>query len=63
MNQRVMVTAGAAGIGREIIRAFASQGAKIFTCDIDAKGLDTLTQEIAGLSTQVCDCRVAKRRK
>ncbi|HKP12823.1 MAG TPA: SDR family oxidoreductase [Blastocatellia bacterium] len=55
MNQRVLVTAGAAGIGREIIRAFAAQGAKVFTCDIDAKGLDALAQEITGLSTKVCD--------
>jgi NAD(P)-dependent dehydrogenase (short-subunit alcohol dehydrogenase family) len=40
MNQRVLVTAGAAGIGREIIRAFSAQGAKIFTCDINAEGND-----------------------
>jgi NAD(P)-dependent dehydrogenase (short-subunit alcohol dehydrogenase family) len=30
MNQRVLVTAGASGIGLEIARAFAAQGAKIF---------------------------------
>jgi NAD(P)-dependent dehydrogenase (short-subunit alcohol dehydrogenase family) len=28
MNQRVLVTAGASGIGLEIVRAFAAQGAK-----------------------------------
>ena len=28
MNQRVLVTAGASGIGLEIARAFAAQGAK-----------------------------------
>src|SRR3954471_21735047 len=55
MNQRVLVTAGAAGIGREIIRAFAAQGAKIFTCDINAEDLDALAHEITGLSTKVCD--------
>jgi NAD(P)-dependent dehydrogenase (short-subunit alcohol dehydrogenase family) len=33
-NQRVLVTAGAAGIGREIARAFAANGAKVFVCDV-----------------------------
>ena len=58
-NQRVIVTAGAAGIGREIARAFAANGAKVFVCDIDVKMLDALAQEIKGLVTNVCD--VSKR--
>ena len=33
--QRVLITAGAAGIGREFARAFAANGAKVFVCDID----------------------------
>ncbi|MEI9804393.1 MAG: SDR family NAD(P)-dependent oxidoreductase [Pseudolabrys sp.] len=33
--QRVLITAGATGIGREFARAFAKNGARIFTCDID----------------------------
>jgi NAD(P)-dependent dehydrogenase (short-subunit alcohol dehydrogenase family) len=59
MNQRVLVTAGASGIGREIARAFAANGAKVFVCDIDAKGLDSLAQEIPGVATAVCD--ISKR--
>jgi NAD(P)-dependent dehydrogenase (short-subunit alcohol dehydrogenase family) len=59
MNQRVLVTAGASGIGREIARAFAANGAKVFVCDIDAKGLDSLVQEIPGVVTTVCD--ISKR--
>jgi len=59
MTQRVLVTAGASGIGREIARAFAARDAKVFVCDIDAKGLDNLAQEIPGLATKVCD--VSKR--
>jgi hypothetical protein len=55
MNQRVLVTAGASGIGREIVRAFAAQGAKVFVCAIDARGLDPLAQEIPGLATKVGD--------
>ncbi len=53
--QRVLVTAGASGIGREIARAFAGQGAGVFVCDIDAGGLDALAHETAGLKTAVCD--------
>src|SRR5947209_15110572 len=59
MAQRVLVTAGASGIGREIARAFAANGAKVFVCDIDAKGLDSLAQEIPGVATAVCD--ISKR--
>ena len=54
-DQRVLVTAGAAGIGREIVRAFAAGGATVFVCDIDAKGLRELAEEIAGLKTGACD--------
>ena len=39
---RVLVTAGAAGIGRAIVEAFLGEGARVFTCDVDGAGLDTL---------------------
>ena len=55
MSQRVLITAGAAGIGREFVRAFAATGAKVFTCDIDEKGLAALAKEIPGLVAQRCD--------
>jgi len=55
MVQRVLVTAGAAGIGREFARAFAANGAKVFVCDIDAKALDTIAKEIPGLIAKPCD--------
>jgi len=55
MGQRVLVTAGASGIGREIARAFAANGAKVFVCDIDTKALDALAKELSGLTTSVCD--------
>jgi NAD(P)-dependent dehydrogenase (short-subunit alcohol dehydrogenase family) len=55
MTQRVLVTAGAAGIGREIVRAFAANGAKVFVSDINAAGLDALSKEIKGVMTRVCD--------
>jgi NAD(P)-dependent dehydrogenase (short-subunit alcohol dehydrogenase family) len=53
--QKVLITAGAAGIGREFARAFAANGAKVFICDIDDKGLATLAKEIPGLTAKRCD--------
>lgn len=55
MSQRVLVAAGAGGIGREIVRAFAQAGATVFACDVDEAGLAALTQEVPGVLTRVCD--------
>lgn len=55
MPQRVLITAGAAGIGREFARAFASNGAKVFVCDIDDKALSEIAKEIPGLTATRCD--------
>ncbi len=55
MPQRVLITAGAAGIGREFARAFAATGAKVFVCDIDEPGLAALAKEIPALIAQRCD--------
>jgi NAD(P)-dependent dehydrogenase (short-subunit alcohol dehydrogenase family) len=55
MPQRVLITAGASGIGREMVRAFAATGAKVFTCDIDEAALDALRGEIPGLLVTTCD--------
>jgi NAD(P)-dependent dehydrogenase (short-subunit alcohol dehydrogenase family) len=38
-GRRVLVTAGAAGIGRTIAAAFLSQGARVWICDIDPEPL------------------------
>jgi NAD(P)-dependent dehydrogenase (short-subunit alcohol dehydrogenase family) len=55
MPQRVLITAGASGIGREFARAFAANGAKVFVCDIDTKSLVALAKEIPGLIAKPCD--------
>jgi NAD(P)-dependent dehydrogenase (short-subunit alcohol dehydrogenase family) len=55
VTQRVLVTAGASGIGREIVRAFGANGANVFVCDIDSKALKALAMEVDGLLTAVCD--------
>ena len=39
-GQRVIVTAGAAGIGRAIAGQFMAGGARVFICDVEAAALD-----------------------
>ena len=39
---RVLVTAGAGGIGLEVARAFTREGAKVYLCDVDEAALGTL---------------------
>jgi NAD(P)-dependent dehydrogenase (short-subunit alcohol dehydrogenase family) len=53
--QRVLITAGAAGIGAEMARAFAAKGAKIYVCDIDEKALAAIAKELPGLTAKPCD--------
>jgi NAD(P)-dependent dehydrogenase (short-subunit alcohol dehydrogenase family) len=53
--QRILVTAGAAGIGRAIVHAFAAAGAKVHVCDLDAAALTELRAQLPGVSTSVCD--------
>jgi NAD(P)-dependent dehydrogenase (short-subunit alcohol dehydrogenase family) len=55
MVQRVLITAGAAGIGREFARAFAANGAQVFVCDIDEPALGAITKEILGVVAGRCD--------
>ncbi|MFZ6764904.1 SDR family oxidoreductase [Pseudoroseomonas sp. WGS1072] len=52
---RVLVTAGAAGIGRAVAEAFAEEGAKVFTCDLDEAGLATLPAGIGHRRADVAD--------
>ena len=55
MPQRVLITAGAAGIGREFARAFAATGASVFVCDIDTKAIEAIAKEIPGVIARPCD--------
>lgn len=57
---RVLVTAGAGGIGLEIARAFVREGALVHVCDIDAAAVAGLRTSDPALSASVCD--VADRR-
>lgn len=52
---RVLVTAGAAGIGLEIARSFVREGAKVHVCDIDAAALEALAETDPALTRTVAD--------
>ena len=39
---RVLVTAGAAGIGLEIARTFLREGARVHACDMDRDALEAI---------------------
>jgi NAD(P)-dependent dehydrogenase (short-subunit alcohol dehydrogenase family) len=57
---RVLVTAGAAGIGREITRAFIGEGAKVHVCDVDQKALAALAKSDPKVTRSAAD--VANRK-
>lgn len=52
---RVLVTAGANGIGLAIARAFAGEGARVHLCDVDDAGLAALRKSDPALTSSRCD--------
>ncbi|NVK60083.1 MAG: SDR family oxidoreductase [Rhodobacteraceae bacterium] len=52
---RVIVTAGAGGIGRAIVEGFLSEGASVATCDIDEAALATLPDAVFRARVDVSD--------
>lgn len=52
---RVIVTAGANGIGRVIVEAFRREGARVATCDIDEAALAGLPEDVFRARVDVSD--------
>lgn len=52
---RVLVTAGASGIGRATARAFAAEGARVHICDVDQGALEAMAASDPRVSRSVCD--------
>jgi NAD(P)-dependent dehydrogenase (short-subunit alcohol dehydrogenase family) len=52
---RVLVTAGAAGIGRVIARTFVEHGARVHICDIDEKALASTKKQLPTVTQTVAD--------
>ncbi|MBK6673832.1 MAG: SDR family oxidoreductase [Proteobacteria bacterium] len=53
--QRVLVTAGANGIGLAIARAFHASGARVYVCDIDAAALERAAAALPGVIVRRCN--------
>ena len=50
-DKTVLITGGAAGIGRGVCKAFAAAGARVYAADINENGLeDLVSQATAGQS-------------
>jgi NAD(P)-dependent dehydrogenase (short-subunit alcohol dehydrogenase family) len=52
---RVLITAGAGGIGLKAAEAFFCEGAKVHVCDVDRDALATLREIHPKISSSVCD--------
>ena len=58
-NLRVLVTAGANGIGAAAARAFHTAGAQVHVCDVDRAALDRLMSETPGITGSMADASIA----
>ncbi|HEX2632676.1 MAG TPA: SDR family oxidoreductase [Bradyrhizobium sp.] len=54
-GSRVLVTAGANGIGLAIARRFVAEGAKVHTCDVDPTALSALAACDPAITSTLCD--------
>jgi NAD(P)-dependent dehydrogenase (short-subunit alcohol dehydrogenase family) len=52
---RVIVTAGAAGIGLSVAEAFAREGARVHVCDVDAAALAAFAASHPQMGASACD--------
>ena len=53
-NQRVLITAGAGGIGRVMAQTFVQAGAKVHICDVVPAAIDE-TVKALGVTATLCD--------
>ncbi len=58
VDKRVVVTAGASGIGKVIATRFAEAGAKVHTCDVAVEQLAALRETYPEITTSVADVSV-----
>jgi NAD(P)-dependent dehydrogenase (short-subunit alcohol dehydrogenase family) len=52
---RVLVTAGAAGIGKAFAETFAGAGAKVFICDVDKTALEAFRKALPEIGSGIAD--------
>ena len=53
-NQRVLITAGAGGIGRVMCETFVKAGAKVHICDVVSAAMEETVRAL-GVSASLCD--------
>ncbi|MEQ1882431.1 MAG: SDR family NAD(P)-dependent oxidoreductase, partial [Burkholderiales bacterium] len=58
-GQRVLITAGAAGIGRAMTDVFRKAGARVHICDVAQSSIDDTLNTFPGVSASLAD--VSKR--
>jgi 2-hydroxycyclohexanecarboxyl-CoA dehydrogenase len=46
----VLVTGGASGIGKAVVRAFARDGGRVAVCDVDVEGARAVARETGGIA-------------
>lgn len=56
-GKSVLVTGGASGIGADIVRAFAAQGAKVAFLDLDRTASEAICNDLPGVTHEICDLR------
>lgn len=56
-DKTVIVSGGAQGIGEEIVKAFANQGARVGFLDLDEAASASLKNELQNVEFEICDLR------
>jgi len=54
-GRKILITAGASGLGLEMAKIFTAAGASVLVCDLDEKALEQASQAVPGLLTTVAD--------
>ncbi|MBP6020294.1 MAG: SDR family oxidoreductase [Burkholderiaceae bacterium] len=54
-GKKVLITAGASGLGLEMAKSFLGAGCEVFICDVDEKQLSIVQSEFPTLHTAVSD--------
>jgi NAD(P)-dependent dehydrogenase (short-subunit alcohol dehydrogenase family) len=60
-GMRVLVTAGASGIGKAFAETFADAGAKVFICDVDRVALEAFREVRPGIGAGITDVADARQ--